>query len=148
MGSTNVKIILASYSIAWAVAGFNIAAIYFTGSANGMDDSLSRAALLMWGSSYILAMMANNVQRSQIGGMCLKKMNRKTSVETCVFLGLHPHILFLSTHQSALILRISITHTHTYLFFADRPCTLIHPSINVPLASIGAFSHTIPFYLT
>ncbi|KAG2360090.1 hypothetical protein BDR07DRAFT_1487457 [Suillus spraguei] len=48
MGSTNVKIVLASLSIARAVAGVNIIAILFTGSVNGMVNSLSRVVSLMW----------------------------------------------------------------------------------------------------
>ncbi|KAG1863869.1 hypothetical protein F4604DRAFT_1683495 [Suillus subluteus] len=48
MGSTNVKIVLASPSIARAVAGVNIITILFTGSVNGMDNSLSRVVSLRW----------------------------------------------------------------------------------------------------
>jgi len=80
MGSTNVKIVLASHSIAWAVAGVNIVAIHFTGSVNGTDDSSSGVAWLMSDSSFTLAMMATNVRCSQICGICSKKMNRKTSL--------------------------------------------------------------------
>ncbi|KAG2064764.1 hypothetical protein BDR04DRAFT_1122338 [Suillus decipiens] len=47
MGSTNVKIILGSHSTALAVAGVNIITILFTGSVNGMVDSLSRAVWLI-----------------------------------------------------------------------------------------------------
>jgi hypothetical protein len=79
MGCTNVKIVLASHSIALAVAGVNIAAILSTRSVNGMDDSSSGVVLLMWDSSYTLAMMENNVRQSQIGGVCSKKTNLKTS---------------------------------------------------------------------
>ncbi|KAG1884743.1 hypothetical protein F4604DRAFT_1919247 [Suillus subluteus] len=79
MGSTNVKIVLASPSIARAVAGVNIITILFTGSVNGMDNSLSRVVSLRRNSSYTLAMMANNVRPSQIGGICSKEMNTKTS---------------------------------------------------------------------
>ncbi|KAG1884626.1 hypothetical protein F4604DRAFT_1919074 [Suillus subluteus] len=79
MESTNVKIVLASPSIAQAVAGVNIITILFTGSVNGMDNSLSRVVLLRWDLSYTLAMMANNVQPSQIGGICSKETNTKTS---------------------------------------------------------------------
>ncbi|KAG1870786.1 hypothetical protein F4604DRAFT_1681662 [Suillus subluteus] len=79
MGSTNVKIVLASPSIARAVAGVNIITILFTGSVNGMDNSLSRVVSLRRDSSYTLAMMANNVRPSQIGGICSKETNTKTS---------------------------------------------------------------------
>ena len=79
MGSTNVKIVLVSHCIARAVAGVTIVAILFTGSVNGMDNSLSGVVLFMWDSSYTLDMMANNVQRSQIGAICLKKMNLRIS---------------------------------------------------------------------
>lgn len=41
MGCTNVKIVLASHFIAWAVVGVNIVAILSTGSVNGMGDSSS-----------------------------------------------------------------------------------------------------------
>jgi hypothetical protein len=42
MGSTNVKIVLGSYSIAPAVVGVSIVAILSTGSVNGVDDSLRK----------------------------------------------------------------------------------------------------------
>ena len=42
MGSTNVKIVLESHSIAPAVAGVSIVALLSTGSVNGMDDSLRK----------------------------------------------------------------------------------------------------------
>ncbi|KAG2136095.1 uncharacterized protein EDB93DRAFT_1106965 [Suillus bovinus] len=48
MGSTNVKIVLGSHSIARDVAGVNIVAILSTGSVNGMVNSSSKVVLLMW----------------------------------------------------------------------------------------------------
>jgi hypothetical protein len=47
MGSTNVKIVLESHSIAWDVAGVNIVAILSTGSVNGMLNDSSRVVSLM-----------------------------------------------------------------------------------------------------
>ncbi|KAG1848672.1 hypothetical protein F4604DRAFT_1687633 [Suillus subluteus] len=81
MGSTNVKIVLASPSIARAVAGVNIITILFTGSVNGMDNSLSRVVSLRRDSSYTLAMMANNVRPSQIGGICSKETEHEDQLE-------------------------------------------------------------------
>src|SRR5882757_6803173 len=80
MGSTNVKIVLGSHSIALAVAEVNIIAILSTGSVNGMVNSSSKVVLLMLDSSYTSVMMANNVQHSQIGGICSKETNLKTSL--------------------------------------------------------------------
>ncbi|KAG1723627.1 hypothetical protein EDB19DRAFT_1915992 [Suillus lakei] len=49
MGSTNVKIVLGSHSIALAVAEINIVAILFTGSVNGMVNSSSKVVSLTVG---------------------------------------------------------------------------------------------------
>jgi hypothetical protein len=62
-------------------------------------------------------------------------LKSRAVVETRIPLGLHSRIPSLFTHQPALILRISIVHTHTYLFFADRPHARfarpsIHPSMS------------------
>ncbi|KAG1848649.1 hypothetical protein F4604DRAFT_1687616 [Suillus subluteus] len=82
MGSTNVKIVLASPSIARAVAGVNIITILFTGSVNGMDNSLSRVVLAQAGTRHTpSAMMANNVRPSQIGGICSKETNTEDQLE-------------------------------------------------------------------
>ncbi|KAG2154495.1 uncharacterized protein EDB93DRAFT_1248296 [Suillus bovinus] len=48
MGSTNVKIVFGSHSIAWDVAGVNIVTILSTGSVNGMVSSSSKVVWLMW----------------------------------------------------------------------------------------------------
>ncbi|KAG2137902.1 uncharacterized protein EDB93DRAFT_1106518 [Suillus bovinus] len=48
MGSTNIKIVLGSHSIAQDVAGVNIVAILSTGSVNGMVSSSSKVVSLMW----------------------------------------------------------------------------------------------------
>ncbi|KAG1726659.1 hypothetical protein EDB19DRAFT_1833349 [Suillus lakei] len=85
MGSTNVKIVLGSHFIAWAVAGVNIIAILSTGSVNGTVNSSSKVVLLMSDSSYTSVMMANNVWYSQIGGICLKETNLKTSLTLKIY---------------------------------------------------------------
>jgi hypothetical protein len=85
MGSTNVKIVLGSHSIAPAVAELNIVAILSTGSVNGMVNSSSKVVSLMSDSSYTSVMMANNVRYSQIGGICLKKTNLKTSLSLKIY---------------------------------------------------------------
>jgi hypothetical protein len=47
MGSTNVKIVLGSHSIAQDIARINIVAILSIGSVNGMVNSSSRVVSLM-----------------------------------------------------------------------------------------------------
>ena len=85
MGSTNVKIVLGSHSIALAVAEVNIVAILSTGSVNGMVYSSSKVVSLTSDSSYTSVMMANNVRYSQIGGICSKKTNRKTRLSQKIY---------------------------------------------------------------
>lgn len=80
MGSTNVRIVLGSHSIARAVAGVSIIAILSTGSVNGMVNSSSEAVSLMSDSSYTWVMRASNVRYKQIGGICSKETNPKTSL--------------------------------------------------------------------
>jgi hypothetical protein len=66
----------------------------------------------------------------------------EADVETRVPLSLHPRILSLFTHQPTLILRISIAHTRTYLFFTEiglarDPCAVARlacPSIHLSMS--------------
>jgi hypothetical protein len=72
-------------------------------------------------------------------------------VETCVSLGLHPHILSLSIHYPTLVLRISFMHTRTHLFSQLGLTQLMYPSVHPSMSHwclLVHFSHTIPFYLT
>ncbi|KAG2154298.1 uncharacterized protein EDB93DRAFT_1102429 [Suillus bovinus] len=85
MGSTNVKIVLGSHSIAWDVAGVNIITILSTGSLNEMVNSSSKVVSLMSDLSYTSVMMAKNVLHSKIGGICLKETNWKTSLSLKIY---------------------------------------------------------------